>query len=83
MIPGHLFFDLTKKNDWNSFLMNFDTLSNVAYRVSLRGPEAELVRGVSTTPQQVVENLEAHQGASFNRVCMFDVTTFQLFFFLP
>ena len=44
------------------FVTLFDALSNAAYRLSLRGPEAEL-EGVSTTPHQVVENLKAHQGA--------------------
>ena len=44
--------------------MIFDALSNAAYRVSLRGPGAEIEGGFSTTPpQQVVENLEAQQGA--------------------
>ena len=37
-------------------------LSNAVYRVSLCGPEAEL-EGVSMPPYQVVENLEAQQGA--------------------
>ena len=39
--------------------MLVDALSNAAYRLLLRGPEAEL-EGVSTTS---LENLEAHQGA--------------------
>ena len=45
--------------------MIFDTLSNAAYRVSLRGPGAEIEGGGSQQqqPQQVVENLEAQQGA--------------------
>ena len=45
--------------------MIFDALSNAAYRESLRGPGAEIEGGGSTTPppQQVVENLEAQQGA--------------------
>ena len=43
--------------------MNFDAFSNAAYRVSLRGPGAEIEGGFSTTPQLVVENLEAKQGA--------------------
>ena len=30
--------------------MIFDALSNAAYRVSLRGPGAEIEGGVSTTP---------------------------------
>ena len=41
--------------------MLFDALSNAAYRVSLRGPGAEL-EGVAINdplPKQVVENLEA------------------------
>ena len=39
--------------------MIFDALSNAAYRVSLRGPGAEIERGLNTPPpQQVVENLE-------------------------
>ena len=46
--------------------MIFDALSNAAYRVSLRGPGAEIEGGVLNNPpppQQVVENLEAQQGA--------------------
>ena len=45
--------------------MIFYALSNAAYRVSLRGPEAELERGSQETPplRQMVENLEAQQGA--------------------
>ena len=43
--------------------MIFDGLSNAAYGVSLRGPGAEIDGGVLNTPQQVVENLEAQQGA--------------------
>ena len=46
--------------------MIFDALLNAAYRVSLRGPGAE-IEGVGSQqqppPQQVVENLEAQQGA--------------------
>ena len=44
--------------------MIFDALSNAAYRVSLRGPGAE-IDGVSQPPppHQAVENLEAQQGA--------------------
>ena len=45
--------------------MIFDALSNAAYRVSLRGPGAEIEGGFlnNPPPQQVVENLEAQQGA--------------------
>ena len=45
--------------------MIFDALSNAAYRLSLRGPGAEIEGGVlnNNPPQQVVENLEAQQGA--------------------
>ena len=44
--------------------MIFDALSNAAYRVSLRGPGAEIEGGSQQQqPQQVVENLEAQQGA--------------------
>ena len=45
--------------------MIFDALSNAAHRVSLRGPGAEIEGGLNThtPPQQVVENLEAQQGA--------------------
>ena len=45
--------------------MIFDALSNAAYRVSLSGPGAEIEGGVLNNPpsQQVVENLEAQQGA--------------------
>ena len=50
------------KIDRSSFVMLCDALLNPAYRLSLRGPEAEL-EGVSTTSYQVVENLEAHLGA--------------------
>ena len=42
--------------------MIFGALSNAAYHVSLRDPGAE-VEGVLTPPPQVVENLEAQQGA--------------------
>ena len=50
----------------DSFVMIFGALSNGAYRVLLRGPGAELEGGGLSrfsTPHQVVENLEAHQGA--------------------
>ena len=40
-----------------------NVLSNTAYRVSLRGPGAELEGDINIPPYQVVENLEAHQGA--------------------
>ena len=44
--------------------MIFGALSNAAYRVSLCGPGAEIEGGGALkTPHQVVENLEAHQGA--------------------
>ena len=44
--------------------MIIDALSNAAYCVSLRGPGAEIEGGVlNDPPQQVVENLEARQGA--------------------
>ena len=42
--------------------MIFDALSYAPYRVSLRGPGAEIEGGLPP-PQQVVENLEAQQGA--------------------
>ena len=43
--------------------MIFSALSNAAYRVSLRGPGAEIEGGSQEAPpHQVVENLEAHQG---------------------
>ena len=64
MTSGDLTFDLLK-NDRSDFVMIFDALSNAAYRVSLRGPGAEIEGGGSQQPppQQVVENLEAQQGA--------------------
>ena len=44
--------------------MIFDALSIAAYCVSLRGPGAEIEGGSQQPPpQQVVENLEAQQGA--------------------
>ena len=44
--------------------MIFGTLSNAAYRMSLRGPGAEIEGGaLKSPPHQVVENPEAHQGA--------------------
>ena len=45
--------------------MIFYALSNAAYRVSLRGPGAEIEAGSQhpPPPQQVVENVEAQQGA--------------------
>ena len=46
--------------------MIFGVLSNAAYRMSLSGPRTELEgEGGSQEPPpyQVVENLEAHQGA--------------------
>ena len=44
--------------------MIFGALSNTAYRVSLRGPGAELEGDLKSPPTyQVVENLEARQGA--------------------
>ena len=49
MTSGDLTFDLLK-NDRSSFVMIFDALSNAAYRVSLRGPGAELDGGVQTSP---------------------------------
>ena len=62
MTFGDLTFDLTK-NDRNIFVMIFGALLNAAYRVSLRGPGAELEGALkSPPPHQVVENLEAHQG---------------------
>ena len=49
---------------YSSFVMIFDVLSNAAYCVSLRGPGAEIEGGgLNNNPQQVVENLEAQQGA--------------------
>ena len=54
------------KNDRSSFIIISDVLSNAAYRVSLRGPGAEIERGSQQqqpSPQQVVENLKAQQGA--------------------
>ena len=45
--------------------MIFDVLSNAAYCVSLRCPGAELEEEITTTdPHQVVENVEANQGAA-------------------
>ena len=44
------------------FVMICDALSNAAYYVSLRVSGAELER-VLKNPHQVVENLEAQQGA--------------------
>ena len=41
--------------------MIFGALSNAAYRVSLRGPGAEL-EGALKSPPPSGENLEAHQG---------------------
>ena len=43
--------------------MIVDALSNAAYRVLLRGPRPEIEGGSQPPPQQVVENLEAQQGA--------------------
>ena len=43
--------------------MIFDALSGAAYCVSLRGPGAELGGGAIYAPHQVVEILEAQQGA--------------------
>ena len=43
--------------------MMFDALSNAAYRMSLRGPGAELEGVYQWPPHQVVENLETQQGA--------------------
>ena len=43
--------------------MMFYALSIAAYCVSLRGSVAELEGELSMTPYQVVENLEAQQGA--------------------
>ena len=43
--------------------MIFYALSNAAYRASLRGPGAEIEGDGFSPPQQVVENLEAQQGA--------------------
>ena len=55
------------KNYQISFIMICDALSNAAYHVSLRDPGAEL-EGIINAPHQVVENLEAQQGAGY----MFD-----------
>ena len=38
--------------------MIVDALSNAAYRVSLRGPGAEIEGSLNNPPPQVVENLE-------------------------
>ena len=60
----HYFFEKTSL--FFIIIIIFVTLSNSAYRVSLRGPEAELEAGLSMTPpplHQLVENLEAQQGA--------------------
>ena len=64
MTSGDLTFDLALKMT-KGFVMIFDALSNAAYRVSLRGPGAEIEGGSLNSPpiHQVVENLEAHQGA--------------------
>ena len=43
--------------------MIFGALSNAAYRVSLRGPGAELEGGVQTPPQQGVEMQDPQRGA--------------------
>ena len=44
--------------------MIFGALSNAAYRMSLRGPGAEIEGGSQEPPpHQVVENLEAHQSS--------------------
>ena len=47
---GDLTFDLTLKVTRSSFVMIFDALSNAAYRVSLRGPGAEIEGGVLNNP---------------------------------
>ena len=41
------------KNDRNSFVVIFDALSNAAYRVSVRGPGAELEGGLQNTPSSI------------------------------
>ena len=52
------------KNDRSNFFMMFDAVSNAAYRVSPRDSGAGLEGwGFSPPPHQVVENLEAQQGA--------------------
>ena len=45
--------------------MTFDTLSNVAYRVSLHGPEAELGGGVKHYPRPGVFGAEHRPGAGY------------------
>ena len=47
IVPGSL-PDL--KKDQSSFIMIFDALSNAAYRVSLRGPGAELEGAITDPP---------------------------------
>ena len=51
------------KNDRNDFEMIFLELSNAVFRFVLRCAGAEIDGGCSNTPQQVVENPEAQQGA--------------------
>ena len=64
MISDDLIFDMTSEMDEEALLWFFYILSNSAYRVSLRGPGAELKCTLSMPPpQQVVENLEVQQGA--------------------
>ena len=57
------------KNDRNDFEMIFRELSNAVFRLVLRcaGAEIDGGGGCSNTPQQVVENPEAHQRAGVNR----------------
>ena len=53
MTSDDLTFDLTLKNERSSFVMIFDAISNVADRVSLRGPVVELERGSQEPPSSV------------------------------
>ena len=65
MTSGDLTFDLTKKLTEVISSLFFYALSNAAFRVSLRGPGAELQGGVfkHPPPQQGVEIQDPQQGA--------------------
>ena len=63
MTSGDLTFDLTKKVTEINFVIIFDTLSNAAFPVSLRGPGAELKGGMLNTPTSKAWKFRTPSGA--------------------
>ena len=68
MRSGDLASDLTLKNGQRGFMI-FDALSIAAYRMSLRGPGAELDGGIQTPPTQPVRR-RAPARSTYIRPCI-------------